>query len=135
MTQATLSGHCLCGRTRFEIDPPFLFIGHCHCDSCRRQTASAFTTFIGLAEGHWRWTGAAPSVYESSPGVRRYFCPGCGAPSAYQNDRDSPGETHVYAALLDDPGAVTPDVSFHREEHLPWAFGAEALPHYHGDGA
>lgn len=130
----SLTGHCLCGRTRFEITPPFHFVGHCHCDSCRRQTASAFTTFVGVPEGQWRWLGAAPAVYESTPGVRRSFCPGCGAPVQFAADR-YPGEVHFYAALLDEPGVVTPTVSSHRDEHLPWAFGAELLPHAMGDTA
>ncbi|WP_138468078.1 GFA family protein [Poseidonocella sp. HB161398] len=130
----TLTGHCLCNRTRFELDPPFLFVGHCHCESCRRQTASAFTTFIGVEQGQWRWTGAPPVRYESGPGRTRWFCAGCGAPAAYANEVDSPGEMHFYAALLDDPEAVVPEMNFHPEEHLSWAFDAPSLPVYRRDG-
>jgi hypothetical protein len=41
------TGRCLCSDVAFEYDGAELFAGHCHCDSCRRQTASPFTTFMG----------------------------------------------------------------------------------------
>lgn len=122
-----LSGHCLCGATRFEISPPFNFTGHCHCESCRRQTASPFTTFVGVPDGQWRWLGETPSHFSSTPGVKRFFCPGCGAPAAFQADW-YPGEVHFYVALLDDPEAVTPANVFHRGEEISWVADARTLP-------
>lgn len=118
-SKGNLKGHCLCERTQFEISPPFNFIGHCHCESCRRQTASGFTTFVSVPDGKWSWLGEVPSEYVSSPGRRRYFCPTCGAPAAYQDD-GQPGETHFYLALLDDPNALTPNENYHSDEMLAW---------------
>ena len=101
-------GRCLCGAVRFAFDPAgVLWRGHCHCESCRRQTSSPFTTFFGLRNSAWRWTGAAPEIYRSSPGVRRYFCPTCGTPMAFASTR-YPEETHFYAARLDDPTGSCP---------------------------
>lgn len=120
-------GHCLCGGVSFEYEGPENWRAHCHCESCRRQTASPFTTFMGVPDGKWRWTGVTPSVYASSPGVRRHFCPTCGAPVAYQADR-FPGEIHFYAALLENPVAFEPQGHVHWSEHLPWAYGGDDLP-------
>ena len=94
------SGRCLCGTVAFSWDGPTLWCAHCHCESCRRQTASAFATFVAVPKGRFRWTGAAPAVFESSDGVRRRFCAGCGSPVAYENDRYA-DEIHLYLALLD----------------------------------
>lgn len=119
-------GHCLCGSVKFEYEGPENFRGHCHCDSCRRQTASPFTTFMGVPDGAWRWIGAKPSFYESSPGRKRFFCPSCGAPAAY-TDAGQPGEIHFYAALLDDPQDFEPTIHFHWEERLHWAAPSDDL--------
>ena len=113
-------GHCLCRSVTFEYEGPENWRGHCHCESCRRQTASAFTTFMGIPNGAWRWTGAEPSFYASSPGVKRWFCSGCGAPVAYTSDK-LPDEIHFYAALLEDPQDFDPTIHFHWDERLPWA--------------
>lgn len=120
------TGRCLCGAVRFEIWGEDLWSVHCHCESCRRQTASAFTTFFGVASDAWRWTGVAPSVYVSSPGVERRFCPTCGSPISFEATK-FPGETHFYAALLEDQGAVAPTAHVHWEERAPWVSLEDAL--------
>jgi hypothetical protein len=115
----TRTGHCLCGAVSFAYDGPENWRGYCHCDSCRRATGSPVTAFMGVPHGHWRWTGAEPVAYASSPGVTRRFCPTCGSPVSYQS-LDQPDEIHFYAALLDDPADFAPDAHFHYDEHLPW---------------
>lgn len=113
------SGHCLCGAVRFTCDAPPLWQAHCHCESCRRATSSAFASWFGVKDGHWRWTGAQPATYQSSPDVWRDFCPTCGAPMTYRSTR-YPDETHFYAASLDDPAIYTPTAHVHTDEMLPW---------------
>ena len=125
------TGWCLCGNVGFEYDGAELFAGHCHCDSCRRQTASPFTTFVGVANGTWRWTGQQPSVFESTPGQARYFCATCGAPVAYSSTR-WPDEIHFYAALLEDAQSFVPTEHYHWEERLHWAAPQDDLPKHEG---
>lgn len=117
MTQR--SGHCLCGAVTYSYNGPELFRGHCHCESCRRACASPMTTFFGVANGSWEWTGVAPAHFESSPGVHRYFCGTCGSPMAYAWE-GLPEETHFYAATLDDPTDFQPDEHHFYAERLPW---------------
>lgn len=38
----------------------------------------------------------------------------------FYRSRDIPGETHFYAALLDDPSKAAPTVHWHYDEVLPW---------------
>ncbi len=61
------TGRCLCGATRYRCTAAPLWQAHCHCESCRRATASPFTSFFGIANTAWEWTGAAPATYQSSP--------------------------------------------------------------------
>ncbi|WP_170317592.1 GFA family protein [Paroceanicella profunda] len=117
-------GHCLCGAVGFEWDGPPNWVGHCHCESCRRATGSPLTSFVGVPDSTWRWTGTAPARFASSPGVERLFCPTCGAPIAYRAER-FPGETHFHLALVDDPAGLTPTAHFHWKERVRWLAHAE----------
>lgn len=122
-----LKGYCLCGAVQFTLEGPAKWIGHCHCDSCRRATSSPMTTWIGQQDGHWTLTGRRPTAFTSSPGQERGFCPCCGSQIYYRSSR-YPRETHFSAALLEDPNAVTPTVQFHVDETLHWLNDALTLP-------
>jgi hypothetical protein len=124
-----MKGHCLCGQVTFEFAGSPLWCGHCHCESCRRATASPFTTWIGVHRDSCRFTGVAPVVRQSSPGVRRSFCSSCGSPISFESER-WPDETHLYAALLEDPAGAAPQFHVHVAEKLPWITLADGLPQY-----
>ena len=123
----TKTGHCLCGAVRFEFEGPENWMGHCHCESCRRATASPFTSFLGVPNGKWRWIGQEPKSFKSSEGVSRSFCETCGTPMAYQTDR-LPDETHFYAANLDDQSSYKPEAHFHSAEMVDWIRLGDNLP-------
>ena len=129
MSQKITRGRCLCGQVTFEYEGPENWSGHCHCESCRRNTSSPFTSFFGVPRTAYRFTGEAPAVYESSPGVRRHFCRRCGTPIAYDAD-DYPDEIHFYAASLEHPEDFVPQFHVHYAEHLPWVELSDALPRY-----
>jgi hypothetical protein len=127
-------GRCFCGEVRFSFDPEgVLWRAHCHCESCRRQTSSPFTTWFGLRDSAWRWSGAAPAIYRSSPGVRRFFCPTCGTPMAFASAH-CPEETHFYAVSLEDPADFRPEYHVHVAERLPWIHLSDDLPQEAGAG-
>lgn len=127
MTAKAIRGRCLCGTCSFELEGPPNWVGNCHCESCRRATASPFTTWIGQKNGRWRFMGDSPVSYESSPGNRRGFCGRCGSPIFYQAAR-YPAETHFFAALLENPEQVVPARHYHSDEMLPWVHLADASP-------
>ncbi len=127
------TGGCLCGRVRWVYEGPENWRGHCHCTSCRRNTASAFTTFMGVPYAAFRFTGAEPETYRSSPGVRRRFCAHCGTPVAYEAER-FPDEIHLYAASLDAPAAFQPQFHVHVAEAVPWVELADELPRFPHSG-
>jgi hypothetical protein len=123
---ASTAGHCLCGAVRYEVQGAPNWVDHCHCDSCRRTCSAPFTTFFGVTDGNWRWTGVEPAIYSSSPGVTRMFCARCGSAMAYRSNR-WPDEIHLYAASLENPAAVTPTRHVNWSEHLPWVRLADGL--------
>jgi len=125
-------GRCFCGAVSYEFRGPENWVAHCHCESCRRNTSSPFTTFVGVPRAAYRFTGIAPAIYTSSPGVRRLFCPKCGSPVAF--DADSyPDEIHFYLAALEDASGLAPVQHGFAGEKVPWITLGDDLPKYlHG---
>lgn len=76
-----LTGGCLCGAVRFEIDGILGPITCCHCSQCRRTSGSAYVAAASVDEGCFRVTEGRDLVseYESSPQSRRAFCTRCGS--------------------------------------------------------
>jgi hypothetical protein len=130
-TDEVFSGHCLCGELQYEFDQPPIWVGHCHCASCRRNTGSAVATFVGVASSSFRMKHGTRSFYESSRGVRRSFCDHCGTPLAYESTR-FPGELHLFIGTLDDPNRFRPAFHVHCSERIPRFEVRDELPRYPG---
>ncbi|MBL8699776.1 MAG: GFA family protein [Alphaproteobacteria bacterium] len=128
------TGRCLCGAIRFRATGAPKWVAHCHCESCRRQTASAFTTYAGYLRDRVVFEGSPPAHFASSPGVTRSFCPRCGTPLAFQGAR-WPDELHLFLATFDDPMSLTPKVHVNVAEQLGWIHLADDLPRLAGMSA
>lgn len=128
------TGRCLCGDIRYQFEGEPLWVAHCHCESCRRQTSSAIATFVGVRTDKLTFTSGTPAVYHSSPGVDRSFCPKCGAPIAFACQKAFPGETHLYLGTLDDPGAFVAASHVHTGEQLHWFEVMDELPRFEASG-
>ena len=130
---ATLSysGKCFCGACSFVTTGKPNWVGTCHCESCRRNCAAPFTTFFGINNDQWQWSGNHPAILHSSAGVSRYFCTDCGTPMAYHNEKWA-HETHFYVASLDDPSQLPPTFHVHWDERLAWISIDDNLPKYAG---
>lgn len=125
-----LTGRCQCGAIAWSTDGPVLWAGHCHCDSCRRASSAAFTSFFGVPRAGVAWRGA-PAVNRSSAAVERGFCAACGTQLFYRSTR-WPTETHLFAATLDDPVQFQPKAHFHWAERVSWVQVADSLPKFAG---
>jgi hypothetical protein len=126
---STTKGRCLCRSIEYEFEGSPLWVAHCHCESCRRATSSAFATYVGVKLDQFSYLKGEPAIYESSPGVQRYFCGKCGSPMAIAGSR-WPGEVHLHAGSLIDPAGVEPNRHVHAGEALPWAELHDDLPRY-----
>jgi hypothetical protein len=122
-------GRCLCKAVTYQVRGEPKWRAHCHCESCRRNVSSAFTTFFGVDYDKFEWTGVKPKTYVSSPGVRRSFCGTCGSPMAFESER-WPGEIHLYAASLEDSSKFTAQGHVHFAEAVPWVELGDKLPRY-----
>lgn len=98
------AGGCHCGAVRYRIHGAIRDAVACHCPQCRRMTGhyAAFTACGSerlelLSEDTLTW-------FESSPGVRRGFCGGCGS-TLFWDDQRRP-YIAVAAGSLDAPTGI-----------------------------
>jgi hypothetical protein len=119
MSEDTHHGHCLCGATQFEVKGTPAWVGHCHCSSCRRATASSIATFVCFKKDGFKVTAGEMTQFESSAGVYRSFCPKCGTPMTYEADALGE-EIHIQLGSLDKPEDFPAIVEVYCAEKLPW---------------
>lgn len=118
MSEAIYRGGCHCGAVRFAAKGAPKFVARCHCESCRRTTGGAFSTWVGFKRAQVEWQ-SAPDFYSSSEGVARGFCGKCGTPLSYQSDL-WPGELHFLIGTFDEPQSFTPTGDAFTEDALAW---------------
>src|SRR5271155_3370806 len=84
-----LTGRCMCGAVRYAIAEKPLASGLCHCDRCRPQSGSAFSTIIFVHRSAVTIDGET-AVFEDigSSGLKvlRRYCPRCGSPLTTEPD-------------------------------------------------
>lgn len=101
-----LTGHCLCGQVRYEIEAKIGPITYCHCTQCRRANGTAFTANAPVRPKNFRIVSGAALIteYESSPSKFRAFCSKCGSP-VYSRRTTEPDTVRIRLGTLDgDPG-------------------------------
>ena len=101
-----MTGGCLCGAVRFELDPPLRDVVVCHCSLCRRSGTLA-GAYTAVSREAFRLTGgSALRWYVDASGRRRGFCATCGATLLWS--REEAPTISVSAGALDGPtGLVT----------------------------
>lgn len=75
-----LTGGCLCGKVRYEIDRPPLVAGYCHCTRCQRRTGSGAAVSAMCAPGSVRVMSGEELLGSWDPpdGWSKVFCTACG---------------------------------------------------------
>lgn len=113
--EVPMRGGCQCGAMRYEIHgrPTDLYV--CHCQECRRQSASAFGISVIVRSADLRVVMGAPSVWTRPAAIGGTlacaFCPTCGT-RIWHGDPDKDAEISIKGGSLD----VPPDLS--RAKHI-----------------
>jgi hypothetical protein len=122
-----LTGGCLCGALRYEIDEAPAMTYTCHCTDCQHVTSSAFSIAITVPDSAFRLTTGQPRLLQktadSGRTVTRWVCPDCGCWIA---SSPQPGEAagemirRVRAGTLDDTSWLRPTAHFWTRSKQPW---------------
>ncbi|WP_422679920.1 GFA family protein [Chelatococcus albus] len=112
-----LSGGCNCGQVRYELDGEPIRVGICHCETCRKESGSAFSFF-----GIWPKASATLSgelgCWQSRAGGER-FCPKCGSSLFSWNDESD--QIEIKLGTLDSPpSALVPAYELWTIRREPW---------------
>ena len=127
-------GGCMCGRTRFTIFAGSNFASYCHCDDCRTSTGGALSAFVGFPTASIVWQGEPLAIYKSSKNVSRSFCPECGSPVCY-DDEKLPENSYFYVGMLDNPDDFPMQSHSYIGGRLSWVHINDDLPQFDGTAA
>jgi len=129
----TISGSCLCGGVRFEIEQAAGPVEICHCNRCRKVSGSASLVAVGVRKEDYRFLAGEEliSIYEAPilanpPAYTSRFCTQCGS----QVPPPVPEEDwfEICAGLFDDDMGVRPDKHIFIEFAPLWDDIADTLP-------
>jgi len=122
-------GSCLCGNVSWQATGAIDRMSHCHCSVCRKLHGTGFATYCATEAEGFRWLGGKQSFadYESSPGVVRSFCTGCGSVLP-----GKPWQGHVVmpAGCLDDDPDFRPERHIFVASRAPWDTISDDLPQF-----
>lgn len=130
-----ISGSCLCGGVRFEIDRAAGPLEICHCNRCRKLSGSRGLAMVGVLTADYRLLAgrelihdyAAPILYKP-PAYVSWFCSRCGSPvppAAPEGDR-----FEIPAGLFDEDLGIQADKHIFVECVPAWDPMGDSLPNY-----
>ncbi|TMI98571.1 MAG: GFA family protein [Alphaproteobacteria bacterium] len=125
---STVSGQCLCGAVKFEIDYPAFWAWHDHSRASRMAHGAAYATYIGTWRKRFRVTAGEDDIarYEDpKTGSRRSFCARCGTPLIYQ--RAAKKMINIPRALFEARTGRQPLYHIGFDERPEWAYAQERL--------
>lgn len=116
----SITGSCLCGSVAYRVARLAGPIVHCHCQTCRKAHASAFSSTARVNREDFSWLQGEDQLvsFESSPGKVRRFCMRCGAHLVAEREGDPQLILRV-ATLDQDPGA-RPVAAIWRSHDVAW---------------
>ena len=129
MSTSPIEGGCQCRAVRYRISGDPVLAAICHCSMCRRANAAPVVAWAMYQEDQVVFVASAPTIYESSPGARRGFCPRCGTQISFTGDI-IPGLVDITIGSLDHPEDVAPVLHYWDSKRLPWMQFADTLPRH-----
>jgi hypothetical protein len=135
VTQAVLTGGCLCGGVRFELTEPPVSANYCHCTRCQRRTGTAASAQARVEPGTVRIVAGEDLVrrYDPEPGGwGKLFCVRCGS-ALFSAPSGSDGPRAVRMGAFDGDPGIRPQARQHVASAASWEpIPDDGLPRYDG---
>jgi hypothetical protein len=117
-----LTGGCLCGGVRYEIDAPLVAAGYCHCTRCQRRTGTAASPQARTQDGSFRIVQGEELVKEYDPGNGGFFkafCSECGS-GLYSRSPEDRLVISVRLGTFDEDPGIRPAYRQYLSYAVPW---------------
>lgn len=128
-----LTGGCLCGNVRYEIDAPPVSASYCHCTRCQRRSGTAASAQARVAPGSFRIVAGADLVREWVPGDHGWpkcFCSSCGS-ALWSRSPTEEGIVSIRLGTFDDDPGIRPQWHQFVAYAAPWEpLPDDGLPRY-----
>ena len=124
-----MTGGCLCGAVRFEVDGDFDDVRACHCESCKKLSGGGSTVNGIIRSDAVRIVQGEDQLrtYQPDEGSAKTFCSVCGS-NLFGGGWPTSERASVRITTLDEPPPRKPSGHIFVRSVAPW----ETLP---GDGA
>jgi hypothetical protein len=120
VAELPLTGGCLCGGVRYEIDEPLVVASYCHCTRCQRRTGTAASAQGRIVPGSLRIAQGEELVREWKPedGFAKCFCSACGGALWSRNPEGEIASVRL-GTFDGDPG-IRPSYRTFTAYAVPW---------------
>lgn len=129
-----VSGQCLCGSIKFEIDGAISSFHICYCSRCRHSTGSAHASNIFTEPNNISWVSGVELIQrfelESAKSWAKQFCKVCGSAVPYINRAGT--YLVVPAGSLDENIELQPDDRIFCEDRCAWVESIADSPEFAG---
>lgn len=130
-----LSGGCMCGSVRYTISEPPIAAGLCHCNRCRPQSGSAYSTIVIIKRVTFDLKGETAVFADTGSSGRRVlrrYCPRCGSPLTTESDV-APDHMFVKAGGIDSNEWFNPTIELFVARRRPWVAPIPGAQQYEGN--
>lgn len=125
----TVSGQCVCGRVRLEIDYPAFWAWHDHSRSAQHAHGAAYATYVGVWRSRFRVVLGSNRIVRFEDKARRIarsFCATCGTPLLFERPHAS-RMVNIPRALFETRTGREPRYHIALAESPDWAWRDEPL--------
>lgn len=125
-------GGCACGKVRYSLMRPPMFVHCCHCRWCQRETGSAFALNALIESASVNCLGEVPKLTKipSSSGHGQTFarCPKCLVALWSHYSGAGTAVSFVRCGTLDDPALAPPDIHIYTSSKQDWMVVPDGIP-------
>jgi hypothetical protein len=131
-SQTKLTGGCLCGSVRYELSAEPIVAGFCHCLSCQKISGAGRVLQVLVPRSALSIQGDVRGYSwraDSGNMVTSQFCPTCGSQLFAENSGMADAKA-LRAVSLDDPSAITPQMTVYAKRAHQWDHVDADLPSF-----
>jgi hypothetical protein len=127
-----ITGRCLCGAVRYQVDGTPLYGVLCHCRDCQHASGTGHVPVMGMPKSSFSYQGETKSYvirHDNGRSSIRHFCPICGS-LLFGMTEIAPEAVSIYVGTLDDPSIFRPEAAMFTRNRHDWDITAGTLQEF-----